>query len=168
MGYPNLLVGDWVRLRYAQARAWDLGYSWRVSGCDSDDLAWVLGFLAVTLIACAIGAYICGRTSELMGVHDDPHIVFDEWAGLWVSLLPIWWLFHEHPLFMNQPLSLVILLGAAFVAFRFFDIIKPFPIKWVDKNLSGGFGILIDDILAGVMAAICIWLMIHYFANLLP
>lgn len=126
------------------------------------------GFLAVTLIACAIGAYICGRTSELMGVHDDPHIVFDEWAGLWVSLLPIWWLFHEHPLFMNQPLSLVILLGAAFVAFRFFDIIKPFPIKWVDKNLSGGFGILIDDILAGVMAAICIWLMIHYFANLLP
>lgn len=87
------------------------------------------GFLAVTLIACAIGAYICGRTSELMGVHDDPHIVFDEWAGLWVSLLPIWWLFHEHPLFMNQPLSLVILLGAAFVAFRFFDIIKPFPLS---------------------------------------
>ena len=42
----------------------------------------------------------------------------------------------------------------AFVLFRFFDILKPFPIKWVDKNVSGGFGILIDDILAGLMAGV--------------
>ena len=41
-----------------------------------------------------------------------------------------------------------------FVLFRFFDILKPFPIKWVDKNVSGGFGILIDDILAGLMAGV--------------
>ena len=56
----------------------------------------------------------------------------DTWLGLWQ------W-FH---------------LLIAFVLFRFFDILKPFPIKWVDKNVSGGFGILIDDILAGLMAGV--------------
>jgi phosphatidylglycerophosphatase A len=40
-----------------------------------------------------------------------------------------------------------------FVLFRFFDIIKPWPISWIDKNITGGFGIMLDDVIAGVMAA---------------
>lgn len=113
------------------------------------------GFLAVTIIGCLVGSYICGKTSDLMGVHDDPHIVWDEWVGMWVSLLPILWLhFYDDALLQGHQLSLLLLYFAAFVAFRFFDILKPFPIKWVDKNVSGGFGILIDDILAGLMAGV--------------
>ena len=111
------------------------------------------GFLAVTVVGALVGSYICGKTSDLMGVHDDPHIVWDEWVGMWVSLLPILWLhFYDDALLQGHQLSLLLLYFAAFVAFRFFDILKPFPIKWVDKNVSGGFGILIDDILAGLMA----------------
>lgn len=114
-----------------------------------------LGFLAVTVVGALVGSYICGKTSDLMGVHDDPHIVWDEWIGMWVSLLPILWLhFYDDALLQGHQLSLLLLYFAAFVAFRFFDILKPFPIKWVDKNVSGGFGILIDDILAGLMAGV--------------
>ena len=113
------------------------------------------GFLAVTVVGALVGSYICGITSDLMGVHDDPHIVWDEWVGMWVSLLPILWLhFYDDALLQGHQLSLLLLYFAAFVAFRFFDILKPFPIKWVDKNVSGGFGILIDDILAGLMAGV--------------
>ena len=112
------------------------------------------GFLAVTVVGALVGSYICGKTSDLMGVHDDPHIVWDEWVGMWVSLLPILWLhFYDDGLLQGHQLSLLLLYFAAFVAFRFFDILKPFPIKWVDKNVSGGFGILIDDVLAGIMAS---------------
>ena len=113
------------------------------------------GFLAVTVVGALVGSYICGKTSDLMGVHDDPHIVWDEWVGMWVSLLPILWLhFYDDALLQGHQLSLLLLYFAAFVAFRFFDILKPFPIKWVDKNVNGGFGILIDDILAGLMAGV--------------
>lgn len=122
------------------------------------------GFLAVVAVGCLVGSYVCGKTSKLMGVHDDPHIVFDEWVGMWISLLPSVWLLAQtqdtaktgleyyHP-------STVLLFIVPFVLFRFFDIIKPPPIKWVDKNVSGGFGILIDDVLAGVMAAILIFML---------
>lgn len=117
------------------------------------------GFVALTLLAGLVGGYVCGKTSELMGVHDDPHIVWDEWVGMWISLLPSAWLLaqtqgmgktgleHYHP-------STALLFIVPFILFRFFDIIKPFPIKWVDKNVSGGFGILIDDVIAGMMAGL--------------
>ena len=124
------------------------------------------GFLAVTVVGALVGSYICGKTSDLMGVHDDPHIVWDEWVGMWVSLLPILWLhFYDDALLQGHKLSLLLLYFAAFVAFRFFDILKPFPIKWVDKNVSGGFGILIDDILAGLMAGVVLIVFVSVLVN---
>lgn len=126
------------------------------------------GFLIITVIGCLLGSYICGKTSELMGVHDDPHIVFDEWVGMWIALLPSVWLMfgfvsddkaglaYLHP-------SLALLFVVPFVLFRLFDIIKPFPIKWVDSNVSGGFGILIDDVLAGIMSAAVFVVMMAVF-----
>lgn len=118
-------------------------------------------FILMTVVGCLVGSYVCGKTSSLMGVHDDPHIVFDEWVGMWIALIPSVWLLH-HELDDLYPLSSersdiyfsLALLLVPFVLFRFFDIIKPFPIKWVDKNVAGGFGILIDDVLAGIMSAI--------------
>ena len=124
------------------------------------------GVLAVTVVGALVGSYICGKTSDLMGVHDDPHIVWDEWVGMWVSLLPILWLhFYDDGLLQGHQLSLLLLYFAAFVAFRFFDILKPFPIKWVDKNVSGGFGILIDDILAGLMAGVVLIVFVSVLVN---
>ena len=124
------------------------------------------GFLAVTVVGALVGSYICGKTSDLMGVHDDPHIVWDEWVGMWVSLLPILWLhFYDDDLLQGHQLSLLLLYFAAFGAFRFFDILQPFPIKWVDKNVSGGFGILIDDILAGLMAGVVLIVFVSVLVN---
>lgn len=126
------------------------------------------GFLIITVIGCLVGSYICGKTSELMGVHDDPHIVFDEWVGMWIALLPSVWLMFDFASDDKAGLSylhpsLALLFVIAFVLFRFFDIIKPFPIKWVDSNVSGGFGILIDDVLAGIMSAAVFVVMMAVF-----
>lgn len=113
-----------------------------------------LPFLLITLFSCIIGIWICGRSSELMNVHDDPHIVWDEWSGIWITLLPFCYFgvstttyWHD----ITQPLSIFSLI-IAFILFRFFDIIKPPPIDWADKKVSGGLGIMLDDIIAGVMA----------------
>lgn len=94
---------------------------------------WV--FLFVTAIA---GVYICGQAAKDIGVHDHGGIVFDEFVGLWITLyaVPNHWGW--------------VLVG--FLYFRFFDIIKPFPIGLLDKYAKGGFGIMIDDIVAGIYA----------------
>ena len=100
----------------------------------------VLGFL--------IGIYLCGKTATDVGVHDHGAIVWDEIIGFWITMLAI-------------PFNgLNILIG--FVLFRFFDIIKPWPIKVVDQKIHGGFGIMFDDVLAGVMACIVLHLLQPY------
>ena len=116
-------------------------------------------FFIITLLSCVVGVWICDRTSELMGVHDDPHIVWDEWSGIWITLLPFSYLSVSTATFwqdITQPLSMLS-LAIAFILFRFFDIIKPPPIDWADKKVAGGLGIMLDDIIAGIMAAI-VWL----------
>lgn len=107
------------------------------------------GYVLVTLAICAVGPWICGRTSRDMGVHDSGHIVWDEFAGLFIALLAL-------------PVS----LGSAvlgFLAFRLFDIWKPWPISWLDRNVKGGTGIMVDDILAGIFAAALMQVLLHFF-----
>ena len=89
-----------------------------------------------------LGIYLCGKTSMDLGVHDHGGIVWDEFVGYWITMFmaPVGWLW--------------VLLG--FGLFRLLDIVKPWPISWVDKELKGGLGIMLDDGLAGIMAALCI------------
>ena len=118
-------------------------------------------FLIITFLSCVIGIWICGRTSELMQGHDDPHIVWDEWAGIWITLLPFSYMSVSTASYwqdISQSLSIIALI-IAFVLFRFFDIIKPPPIGWADKKVAGGLGIMLDDIIAGVMAA-AVWMIV--------
>ncbi|NRD70893.1 phosphatidylglycerophosphatase A [Psychrobacter okhotskensis] len=118
-------------------------------------------FLIITILSCLIGIWICGRTSELMQGHDDPHIVWDEWAGIWITLLPFSYMSVSTASYwqdISQSLSVIALI-IAFVLFRFFDIIKPPPIDWADKKVAGGLGIMLDDIIAGVMAA-AVWIIV--------
>ncbi len=85
------------------------------------------------------GIAICAHTARRLGVHDHPGIVWDEIVGYLVTmaLAPAGWLW--------------IVIG--FVLFRLFDIVKPWPIRWLDKHVHGGFGIMLDDLLAGLCAA---------------
>lgn len=101
------------------------------------DLA-LLPYLIFLLVTFAAGVYFCHKTSADLGVHDHPGIVWDEFVGYWITMIaaPAGWQW--------------ILLG--FVLFRVFDIVKPWPIRWCDKHVHGGFGIMIDDVLAGLMA----------------
>ncbi|MFT4807518.1 MAG: phosphatidylglycerophosphatase A [Paraglaciecola sp.] len=95
-------------------------------------------YLTVTILVCVLGIWICGKTAEDMGVHDDSSIVWDEVAGMLITMLAV-------------PLSWqTVLVG--FMLFRFFDILKPWPISYLDKHVHGGFGIMIDDVLAGLFA----------------
>lgn len=109
----------------------------------------------VLVISFIVGVLVSEITSRDMGVHDHGGIVIDEWVGVWLTLL---WLPHGNGLWPD-----LAWLAAGFVAFRFFDIIKPWPIRWLDKKVAGGFGIMIDDILAGVFALVVIQLAVYLF-----
>ena len=97
--------------------------------------------------------YICGHTAKVINVHDDGRIVWDEFAGQSITFLPL--------LYLQQMNWLWVIAG--FVLFRIFDIWKPFPINWADQKVSGGFGIMLDDLIAGLWAALCIFLIQFYF-----
>lgn len=109
-------------------------------------------YLIVVSIAAVVGIAICGRAADQMGVHDHGGIVWDEFIGFWIAMaaLPITWQ--------------SVVLG--FVLFRVFDILKPWPISWLDKKVSGGFGIMIDDVIAGLAAAVVIYFL-GYFGLIL-
>ena len=93
--------------------------------------------LAVALVV-GVGIWACGRTARDLGVHDHPGIVLDEIAGFLVTMtaLPFEWPW--------------IIVG--FVAFRLLDIAKPWPISLADRRVGGGLGIMLDDMIAGVLA----------------
>lgn len=101
----------------------------------------------VIIVGFLIGVAVAHKTSADLGVHDHGGIVIDEWIGMWITMLMV-------------PKELL-WLGLGFVFFRFFDILKPWPIKWLDHHVHGGFGIMIDDVLAGVMALGCLQLTIY-------
>ncbi len=112
------------------------------------DLSWplYLGWLLVTFI---LGVYWCERSSRALGVHDHGGIVWDEMVGYWLTmfLAPAGWLW--------------MLVG--FVLFRIFDILKPWPINWLDRQVKGGLGIMIDDIVAALYAWIGLQLLAWFW-----
>ena len=97
-------------------------------------------FWILLLLLFALGVLICEQVSRKLGVHDHGGIVWDEMVGYWfaVAFVPLQWHW----------------LLAAFVLFRFFDIYKPWPIRQIDRKVSGGFGIMIDDIVAALFSII--------------
>ncbi|MDG0996636.1 MAG: phosphatidylglycerophosphatase A [Gammaproteobacteria bacterium] len=103
-------------------------------------------YMALLLLLILVSIYICGESAKQLKTHDHSGIVLDEICGYLVTmiLVPNGWLW--------------IVLG--FLLFRLFDIWKPWPINWLDRRVQGGLGIVIDDVLAGVFAAICLQLAI--------
>lgn len=107
------------------------------------------GYLVVLVLAALLGIYLCGRTAQDLGVHDHPGIVWDEFVGFWITMLfvPVQWYW----------------ILAGFALFRLFDIWKPWPIRVVDQRVEGGFGIMLDDVLAGVYAWLVLQLLLYLF-----
>lgn len=96
-------------------------------------------YVAVAAALFAAGVYLSGRTARALGVQDPSVIVIDEVAGMlvtWMGAAPGW---------------VTIIVG--FVLFRIFDIVKPWPVRRIDQAVHGGLGIMLDDVVAGVMAA---------------
>lgn len=112
-------------------------------------LSWPLQ-LAVVGATFALGTWLTARVGRRYGVHDDPVIVIDEFAGLWLTLLaaPAHWL--------------AALLG--FALFRAFDIAKPWPVSWADRRVPGALGVMLDDLIAGAFGFFVLQLAIRAFA----
>jgi len=117
-------------------------------------LVWLLSsyasfslYVFITCLVCIGGIWICDKTANDMQVHDDSSIVWDEVAGMLITMLAV-------------PISWQTML-AGFLLFRVFDILKPWPISYLDKQVHGGFGIMIDDVLAGVFALLCLQLALY-------
>lgn len=93
------------------------------------------------------GVWLCGRTARDLGIHDHGGIVFDEIVGMLIALtaLPLDWLW----------------VVSGFALFRFFDIVKPWPISWLDRKVGGGMGIMLDDVVAGIFTLGLLQLGLH-------
>ncbi|TKF31929.1 phosphatidylglycerophosphatase A [Enterovibrio norvegicus] len=100
--------------------------------------------IVAIVLGSAVGIYLCERTSSDMGVHDHGSIVWDEFIGFWITMLLV-------------PVTDWQTVLAGFVIFRFFDMVKPWPISWLDKQVHGGVGIMLDDIVAGLMSMVVLW-----------
>ncbi len=110
------------------------------------------GYIGMLIITALVGIVICQKASDELGVHDHGGIVWDEFVGLWLTMLfaPVSWT--------------AIILG--FLIFRFFDVLKPWPIKVIDAQVGGGLGIMLDDILAGIFSLITLQVILHWIIPL--
>jgi phosphatidylglycerophosphatase A len=97
-------------------------------------------YLGLTLAVALAGVWICGEASRQLEVKDHPGIVWDEVAGFLVTMVAV-----SPSLFS---------VAAGFALFRLFDIWKPWPVRWADRRLGGGLGVMLDDLLAGALAAL--------------
>lgn len=102
-------------------------------------------YIGVLVLVVVAGIWICGKAARDLGVHDHPGIVWDEIAGYLLTMLaaPVGWIW----------------IAVGFGLFRLFDIWKPWPIGWLDRRVAGGFGIMLDDLVAGLLAALCMQLL---------
>jgi phosphatidylglycerophosphatase A len=99
-------------------------------------------YTMVTLFVLLTGPWICGYAANKLDAPDHSGIVYDELAGFLITMfmVPANW----------------VLLVIGFLLFRFFDAVKPWPISWLDKNVHGGLGIMLDDVLAGLVSLLCL------------
>lgn len=106
--------------------------------------------IVASVIVFAIGYWASGKFEKMTGKHDDSAIVIDEVVGGWIALMAA-----------GTGLVPVVL---AFLLFRFFDILKPWPVSWADQKLSGALSVMLDDVLAGIYAAIVL-IGFHYVTS---
>lgn len=139
-------------LRILLATWFGSGYSPKAPGTAGSLLALPFGWTianfggeiwlgVATVVVTFVGIWVANVYMSQAGEHDPGPVVIDEVAGQWLAMLPL-----------AAAITWQVAC-AAFVLFRLFDIFKPWPISWADKNIGGGLGVMFDDILAGAAAA---------------
>jgi phosphatidylglycerophosphatase A len=108
-------------------------------------------YVIAMLLAFALGVRACTWAVNVLHIADPGVVVWDEFAGQWIALMPLLWM----------PRSSV-WIWVGFILFRIFDIGKPWPVSWADRVLGGGLGVMLDDVLAGIYAAIVLGLLLHF------
>ena len=108
----------------------------------------VVQFVGAGLLIAA-ATWLLHRTCARRALGDDPAIVVDEVAGIWLTLacLP----------------SSGLVMATGFLVFRLFDIFKPWPVSWADQRATGGLGVMLDDLVAGVLAVIAVYAALWLF-----
>ena len=109
-------------------------------------MPWTFRLLFV-LALLVLSIYVADKAEKIYQKKDDQRIVIDEIIGLQITMLPV-------------PIN-ILNLCTAFVLFRIFDIWKPFPVKNL-QGLPGGWGVVIDDVAAGIYAAAVLWLLVYF------
>lgn len=155
---PGILIATWFGSGYLSPApgSWGtlaaLPFAWLIM-----QFAPAVWLIPASVVLFAVGTWSANRFDALTAGHDASEIVVDEVVGIWLTLgimalaaPPTWksWI-------------------AAFLFFRVFDILKPFPINLIDRHLGGGFGVMLDDALAGVyagMAGILLMMLMKKFA----
>ena len=114
------------------------------------------------VVAFVLGVFAANWVIARIGREDPGVVVMDEWAGLWVTLLPAtaWW----PSIGFAPPLWIELMCG--FLIFRVLDILKPWPASWADRKLHGGFGAMLDDVLAGMYGALLMAFALPYAGRL--
>lgn len=100
----------------------------------------------MTLLITVVGIFEINKYENRTGIHDQQHIVIDEAAGMWLSLM----IAHSTAITLDYPYVDILAILFSFTAFRLFDIWKPSTIGWIDRKLKGGMGVMLDDVLAGI------------------
>jgi len=100
--------------------------------------------LIVVILSIPFSIWVCEKASINLIEKDHKSIVIDELVGIWIALVPA--------LYLSTQTSRTSYAVLALIFFRLFDILKPFPISYFDKNFKNGLGIVLDDLIAGIMA----------------
>ncbi|MBX2834096.1 MAG: phosphatidylglycerophosphatase A [Micavibrio sp.] len=103
----------------------------------------LIPFIVSIALVTAIGWWAAHGFEKRTGIHDSKHVVIDEVAGQWIALIPVFFM-----LDINAPF-----IALAFILFRIFDILKPWPVSYFDQKVSGASGVMGDDLVAGFFAA---------------
>ena len=117
------------------------------------DFLWLGIFIVLTFF---VGLYCSHYYMQISKKHDASEIVIDETCGLSISCAPL--LMLE----ITSGSQYIVSIFFIFLLFRFFDAAKPFPIGWLDKKVKGALGVMIDDVVAGICAAIVFWAMYNW------
>ena len=107
----------------------------------------MINMLILTILFFILSIWICNKASKDLENKDHKSIVIDELVGMWIALLPVL-------VIANSQYERTIYALAALIFFRLFDILKPFPVSYFDKNYKNGFGVVIDDVIAGLITVI--------------
>ncbi len=104
----------------------------------------------LTLAITVIGIFEINKYEKETKSHDQQHIVIDEASGMWISLM----IAYSTAITMDFPYVDLLAILFSFAAFRLFDIWKPSTIGWIDREIKGGLGVMMDDVLAGIAAGL--------------